>query len=512
MSSRRTRSPVFSQKRTAAIKRADGEPLTRADIQYDVLYHIFHDTHNVFTDPFPSDGESPVKVCFLDLYIKTILHSPRATRALKDKIMVSREFAEDFGMLALLVNVGRVNTTMSFFPEMKTVIRTYHPIPVLQRTTGNLQDAPRIKNILKSTVLRNEAGATPTTPTDIIERLNDGHLPPTTVTNLIFVLANHSAPIGHNHFSGSLDFVDLFVQENVSSLSRARAFLWLCYHYLESPFNKDDYDGKRSGNPFDGSRRHDAPSFTFLSDSEIAEENVDTADEKMLGDILVSQRTDILKAQGTKESHKVSHKDLGAEGETSEDDEPISVSDETVSRGKRSVTRLIPPAKKKASSQSLCLEVEEQERQQSVEVRSTDAHFSRDQSGTGISWRQVRRRYERQSKIESAQTPIQSSESYGPHHRRTYSLRGNHFAVDSLSNSRKRLSKLRTFRDVSQPPSRSFLHQAWRFVSTTDALVDSDAEVGDERALQDYVRRLHIIDAFYGKELSAPESEQVNME
>ena len=91
-------------------------------------------------------------------------------------------------MLALLVNVGRVNTTMSckhlvvhisectdtyliVFPEMKTAIRTYHPIPALQRTTGNLQDAPRIKHILKSSVLDGEQGNTPSIPAEILARV-----------------------------------------------------------------------------------------------------------------------------------------------------------------------------------------------------------------------------------------------------------------------------------------------------------------------------------------------------
>ena len=110
MSSRR--SSPSPQKRTIALKRADGEPLTRFDIQYDVLHHIFHDVQSVFTDPY-SSGDSASKVTFRDLYIKTILHSPKATKALKDKMTESEIFAEDFAMLALLVNVGRVNTTMS---------------------------------------------------------------------------------------------------------------------------------------------------------------------------------------------------------------------------------------------------------------------------------------------------------------------------------------------------------------------------------------------------------------
>lgn len=113
MSSQRPSPAVGPGKRTIALKRVDGEPLTRVDIQYDVLHTIFHDTHAVFTDPYPSDDATATKLSFHDLYLKTILHSPKATKALKDKMTDSPAFAEDFAMLALLVNVGRVNTTMS---------------------------------------------------------------------------------------------------------------------------------------------------------------------------------------------------------------------------------------------------------------------------------------------------------------------------------------------------------------------------------------------------------------
>jgi Ino eighty subunit 1 len=118
----RRQSPSTPSRRTIALKRADGEPLTRSDIQYDVLYNIFRDTHDVFTDPYPPDVKPPPKICFRDLYLKYILHSPKATKALKDKMSDSQTFAEDFGMLALLVNVGRINTTMSCTPPVARLL------------------------------------------------------------------------------------------------------------------------------------------------------------------------------------------------------------------------------------------------------------------------------------------------------------------------------------------------------------------------------------------------------
>jgi Ino eighty subunit 1 len=96
----------------------------------------------------------------------------------------SPQFRLDFGMLAFLTNAGRINTTMAcqslyntlrnllidrriVFPEMRTALRTYHAIPSLQKTDGNLQDAPRIKNALKAAVTDAESVST---PHDVVSR------------------------------------------------------------------------------------------------------------------------------------------------------------------------------------------------------------------------------------------------------------------------------------------------------------------------------------------------------
>ena len=111
--SRRAASPA--PRRVLAIKRTDGEPLTRADIQFDLLQAIFANNQAVFTDPHtpPNSDSPPPKITFKDLYIKSIYNSPKATKALKDKMKELPAFSLDFAMLSLLVNVGRVNTTMS---------------------------------------------------------------------------------------------------------------------------------------------------------------------------------------------------------------------------------------------------------------------------------------------------------------------------------------------------------------------------------------------------------------
>ena len=56
-------------------------------------------------------------------------------------------------------------------PEMRTALRTYHPVPSLQKADANLQDAPRIKNILKACSLKDEAATNaPVTPAELRTR------------------------------------------------------------------------------------------------------------------------------------------------------------------------------------------------------------------------------------------------------------------------------------------------------------------------------------------------------
>ncbi|KAF9650671.1 hypothetical protein BDM02DRAFT_3111704 [Thelephora ganbajun] len=180
----------YVARKAQPIKRVDSEPLWRKDIQYDFLYYIFSDRTRAFVDYQAPDR--PV-VNFCDLYVNALYNSPKCSKVLKDKMVETPAFAIEFAKISLLTNVGRINTTMAFFPEMKTALRSYHPVPSLQKTDGNLQDAPRIKNCLKAALLPFEArGTPPSTPNAILENAAAGQLPTTSVVNLIFVLSSYS--------------------------------------------------------------------------------------------------------------------------------------------------------------------------------------------------------------------------------------------------------------------------------------------------------------------------------
>lgn len=192
----------------------------------------------------------------------------------------------------LILNVGLV------FPEMRAQLRTYHPIPSLQahqeqNTDKQLQDAPRLKSILKG-------ASEDTDQPNTLERIKRLPVPRTNPVNLIFVLAQYAPKVSEIHFFPPRDFFDLVVRSTLSSRSRARAFLWLMWWYLESDFSR----GAAFNNPFgpglDGEGTEGlpikVPVFESLTEEQANEENIDTPSEIEYGESKRLERKRKLKA------------------------------------------------------------------------------------------------------------------------------------------------------------------------------------------------------------------------
>ncbi|EPS35813.1 hypothetical protein H072_10741 [Dactylellina haptotyla CBS 200.50] len=239
--SRRNYTTSFSGAKIKHLKKADGEPLWRKDIQFDWLHAIFTDESKVFTNSYTGEKNQS----FADVYIDAMARSSKTSKILRDKLMTDRPQATNMAMVCLLVNIGRMNTTLNFFPEMRAQLRTYHAIPALQTYVDpnaykQLQDAPRLKSILKGAC---EDRREPTTLDGIIKSPLQ---PRTNPINLIFVLANYSHKVTELHFGQPRDFFDLVMRWTLSSKSRCNAFLWLMWWYLESGFTAKD----AAENPF----------------------------------------------------------------------------------------------------------------------------------------------------------------------------------------------------------------------------------------------------------------------
>ncbi|KAJ6574840.1 hypothetical protein B0H19DRAFT_1125974 [Mycena capillaripes] len=453
--------------RRTCIERADGEPLNRADIQFDLLSHIFADETKAFSDPQTSSD----KLSFRDLYVNAILRSPKAKSVLKEKLALST-FATDFAMLALLTNVGRIAATMSFFAEMRTAQRTYHPVPSLQRTNGNLLDAPRIKSILKTSVLEGETKNGLVTPAQVLARIKAGQVPPTTLSNLIFIFANNSVQIGRDHLS-DIEFLDLFLPNPASSESRARVFLWLCYHYHEGPSAnpEEDYDGDVAGlNPFsDPGSPGKPPRLVMLNPDEIALENLDPEEEKALANRLIVQREAIVQDHLLKESAKESKaKAESASGETPSPAKPKT------KRASKANAKAGPSTPRKRKAQ----EAVKDEEPDDIFLKRLQLDDDEDVDIVSAPLRTIYRQ-ERHSPLHEAASPPPPprrlpvappepySHRYSPYYKRTH--------------------------------PRTMLQHAWHVIETSDPLADSDEEDEDEHVRRDLAERLAIISRVRGK-------------
>ncbi|KAF7339691.1 Ino eighty subunit 1 [Mycena sanguinolenta] len=447
--------PRRAPRSSVAIERADGEPITRAELQFALLTHIFADETKVFSDP----AGAPEKLSFRDLYVNSILRSSKAKSVLKEKLAFPT-FATDFAILALCTNVGRIAPTMSFFAEMRTAQRTYHPIPCLQRTNGNLLDAPRIKSILKTCILEGDSAKNGVaTPAQVLARIKAGQIPPTTLPNLVFVFANHSAEIGKEHLP-DMEFLDLFLPNPASSASRSAG--------PEEP-------GEARVNPFsDPSNPGKPPSLVMLTPDEAAVENVDPEDEKVLASKLIAQREAIVQDHALKESAKESK--AKAESTSGETPSPVKPKRQRAKANAKAGPS-VAPLKRKAP------EAPHEDEPETKFLKKLQLEDD-DRLDLRTVYRDLRSR-----------SPLR----------------------EPMPLSRPSLPSVLPPDPYSHPSSpykhsldrpRTMLQHAWHVIAKSDPLADSDEEEEDEHVRRDHADRLAVISRVRGK-APTPEPEGV---
>jgi Ino eighty subunit 1 len=102
-------SSVYSGNKIRHLKKDDGVPLWRKDIQYDFLKTVFEDDKPVFHKA----SDSSFGHTFADIYLDAMAKSSKCSKILKDKLLSDRPAGVNMAMVCLLVNVGRMNTTLN---------------------------------------------------------------------------------------------------------------------------------------------------------------------------------------------------------------------------------------------------------------------------------------------------------------------------------------------------------------------------------------------------------------
>lgn len=100
---------VYSGNKIRHLKKEDGIPLWRKDIQLRFLECVFEDDTPVFTKAY--DGTTGHT--FADIYVDAMARSSKTSKILKEKLLADRGAAMHMAKVCLLVNVGRMNTTLN---------------------------------------------------------------------------------------------------------------------------------------------------------------------------------------------------------------------------------------------------------------------------------------------------------------------------------------------------------------------------------------------------------------
>lgn len=249
------------------------------------------------------------------------MNSNKMTGSQRAKMEHTPDFGTVMAQVCMLVNVGRINTTLAceqfavpfliysitlqapsysqcdaVYPDMRTALRTYHSIPALQRNEGTRQhmyDAARMKTVLKGCT--NKETPPIATLRDLLNRQAAGHRPSTNPVVALFTFASRSTTLSAEHLQ-QCEFLDLFLPINVAASDRARVFLWLMFRYLEdskgpNPFDPPPHDEKPQGKL--------APKLRRTSKEEFEAENVDTREEIDFGKKMLAYRTEFLNKADT---------------------------------------------------------------------------------------------------------------------------------------------------------------------------------------------------------------------
>ncbi|CDO93624.1 unnamed protein product [Kluyveromyces dobzhanskii CBS 2104] len=305
---------------TRHLKKSDGEPFTRRDIQYEFLSKLLSDKRQVFTNPFkdffpleytPEEGKvvnvtdvdynarnfiKSENLTFSQIYILTIASSSKCSKVLRDKLLFDHHVAFSTCILSLLVNMGRLNTTVNFFLEMTSQLRTFHSIPCLQHYSSDpksLQDTPRIKSILKTIPLGSD---TPIEfhkwyaadyPRNAREWVNP--------VSLIFAFCEQHAILDWNiiipNCEPKISLYQLFDENDYSPQLRVNLFLWLMYIHMETNLTPE---ALQSSKPLFGVEENGM----FILSTSSVKHDVDTPVEVEYGDEQLEKRISFLNQTG----------------------------------------------------------------------------------------------------------------------------------------------------------------------------------------------------------------------
>ena len=224
-----------SNSAATSLKKSEGVALTRFDLQYSTLEKIFNDDKQIWHSKYNPDAPPTT---FYELFVEDFLQSTKLSKSLADRFRADDQGCRETTYIHLLCNVGRINTTLIFTP---TQLRLFNPVPCIQvhdRGGKLLQDAPRLKAILKGSC-ENPDISPPTLEALTALMVEDKPKPLSTPINLLFLISAEENKLVQ-HFEDDMDYHQLFSRPDLESDDRARAFLFIVWHYMYTNGTADE--------------------------------------------------------------------------------------------------------------------------------------------------------------------------------------------------------------------------------------------------------------------------------
>lgn len=286
------------------LKKPDGDYFSRKDLQFNFLETLLNDKREVFTNIFkdfylnslislsdsknkkkspshsssfssvllqpPSDLASTNnvinitdpnydarrfinhdKLTFSQLYVLCLATSNKSSKILRDKLLLDSQVAFSTCLLSILVNIGRLNTTINFYLAMTSQLRTFHSVPALQYNIADpksLQDTPRLKSILKSLSIGND----PIILSDLYQK-NEKKKNDFNIINLLFAICDNISLINLKFLNKkflqwnqkddgeeSISLFSILDQSRFKTGDRVTFLIWLLYIHLETDLSDEE--------------------------------------------------------------------------------------------------------------------------------------------------------------------------------------------------------------------------------------------------------------------------------
>ncbi|CCH45055.1 Ino eighty subunit 1 [Wickerhamomyces ciferrii] len=275
------------------IRRPENTPLSRGDIQFEFLKHLFTDENRIFTDPFPKSkfqipkASKDHKLTFGEFYRKTLAHHLGPKKSMSQKLIDDTHESRSYAILFFLLNINCLSGIITFFHASNAAQRTFHTIPCLQVYGKHKADVIIFPELNAMRTLLNITTKANKEWYSMNNVESHKKMPVGSISNFLMSLLGSEDHLNNVYFKKeNYKLYDIFKNKSFDPKSRVKLFLWITYRYIET----DSKEHNKETNPF-------GPLPPKLRKAEYTYD-IDTPEELKFGEDSMKARLEYLKDMG----------------------------------------------------------------------------------------------------------------------------------------------------------------------------------------------------------------------